>query len=124
MSQTVAQIADKALDAVSAAITDAVPACTLSWVTQGAYNTTTGTYAETPGSDTGRAVIDTVKPVTDIFPDYVAGPGDELIFLEGLTTAPKEGYKVTIGSVVRHIRQVQDIVGAGSLFYVIARKEP
>jgi hypothetical protein len=122
MSTTVANIAKAAMDNVSAAITDAILDVTLTWEPQGAYNFDTGEYATTTGTDTGRAVIDTVKPMTDIFPDYTVGPGDELVFLEGLTTAPQEGYTITSGATEWHIRQVQDIVGAGSIFYVIARK--
>lgn len=122
MSQTVANIAKTAMDAVSVEITDAIPAATMSWETQGAYDVDAGEYAVTVGSDTGRAVIDAVTPKADIFPDYTVGPGDEMIFLEGLTTAPQEAFKLTIGTQVWVIRQVQDILAAGSIFYVMARK--
>lgn len=120
MALTVAQIAAKAMDAVAAKITDAIHAATLVRTTQGAYNATTGAYATTTATQTGRAVVDTVRPAQDVFPDYVAGPGDELILLEGFTSA-KENDALTFAGRTRTVRQVQDIAAAGTLFYVVAR---
>ena len=125
MSTTVAAIADAAFDAVAAKITGVIKTCTVTSTTQGAYNTSTGTYSTTTSTQTGRALFagvqDNGKPITDIFPDYVAGPADELILLEGLTAAPEENDTVTIGSTTRTIMKVNNIVGAGTLFYVMAR---
>ncbi|QDP65866.1 MAG: hypothetical protein Unbinned7865contig1001_65 [Prokaryotic dsDNA virus sp.] len=123
MAMTVAQIAAKAYTAVAAKITDAIHNASLTYDTQGAYDFDTGEYALTPVTATGRAVVDTVKPVADIFPDYIAGPGDELILLEGFTSC-KENYRLTISGDTWHIGRVQDIVAAGSLFYVVARRAP
>jgi hypothetical protein len=117
---TVAEIAREAFDAVAAEITDAIHPATLTRETQGAYNTTTGSYATTTTTQTGRVVVDTVKPVQDVFPEYVAGPGDELILIEGMTSA-KENDELTFAGLTRIVRQAQDIVAAGSLFYVIVR---
>ena len=120
---TVAQIAAKAFNAVAAKITDAIQSASLAYDTQGAYNVDTGEYALTTTTETGRAVVDTVKPMTDIFPDYIAGPGDELILLEGFTSCD-ENYRLTMTGETWHIQRVQDIVAAGSLFFVVARKVP
>lgn len=118
---TVAEIAGLALDAVGGAIPGAVHAATLSHFVNGNYDATFGEYDTTLSSATGRMVIETSKPVTDIFPDYVAGPGDELILLEGFT-ACKEGWTLKANGKEWVIRQTQDILAAGSLFYVIGRE--
>ncbi len=86
------------------------------------YSTETGApYGTTTTTNTGRAVIETTKPVQDIFPDYVVGPGDTLVMLEGFTSC-KEGWKLTIGTRVFDIRLTQDVLGAGSLFYAVGRE--
>jgi hypothetical protein len=118
---TVGSINKLALDAVQAVIVDAVHAASMSEDTQGAYDVVTGQYAVTTVTAVGRAVVDTVKPVADIFPDYVAGPADELVWLEGFIAA-RENMRLAFGGWVRHVTQVQDVLGAGSAFYVIARK--
>lgn len=117
---TVAQIAARALNGVAARITDAVHAATVTRATRGAYNTTTGAYAVTTASQTGRAVFATETPIIDVFPEYVIGPGDQLILLEGMAGL-KETDALVIGSVTRTIRAVQNIAGAGSVYYVVAR---
>jgi hypothetical protein len=118
---TVGEINKMALDAVQSVITDAVHFASLSEDTQGAYDVVTGEYAVTTVTAVGRAVVDTVKPVGDIFPAYVVGPADELVWLEGFIAA-RENMRLTFGGGVRHVTQVQDVLGAGSAFYVVARK--
>lgn len=125
MSITVAQIANLALDAVGGAITDAVHSASLAYDTQGIYDPATGTYAETTTTLTGgRAVLDTTTPPGDLFPDYTIGPGDQLVMLEGFTETPREGWRLTFAGTTYHVRTVQDIAAAGTLFYVIARAVP
>lgn len=121
MAITVAQIAARALNAVSAAIPDAVHVATLTKTTQGAYNPATGAYSTTTVTITGRAVEDSVRPVQDVFPEYIVGPGDVLVLLEGLSAAPVENDVLTYAGMARTIRQSQDIVAAGTVFYVVAR---
>ena len=124
MATTIAQIAKQAMDAVALAVTDAIKVAELSYTTESDYNTTTGKFAtiSTTIINGGRAVLDTVKPVKDAFPNYVAGPSDLLFLLEGFTTVPVEGWGLSVGEVAYDIRQVQDIALAGSLFYVVAIK--
>ena len=88
MATTVTLIADAAFDAVTAAITDAVQTITLTKTANGAYNLATGAYAETDTAYAGRGVLDTVKPVADVFPNWTVGPKDQLWLLEGLSVAP------------------------------------
>lgn len=118
---TVAAIADAALDAVDAAITDAIVAVTVTRTTQGAYNTTTGAYAETNTTETGRSVRMTDRAIADVFPDYVRGPKDQLFLLEGITTLQEQD-KLTIGGTDYRVARWQDIVGAGTLFYAVAQE--
>lgn len=120
---TVEAIAKAAFDAVAADITDAILDVTVTRITQGAYNVSTGVYAETTTTQTGRAVLDTVKPVADLFPAHVRGPKDQLFIIEGIT-ALREGDEITIGATDYAVAAVQDIVGAGSLFYAIAQVKP
>ena len=122
MATTIAQIAKQAMDAVALAVTDAIKVAELSYTTESDYNTTTGKYdtITTTIINGGRAVLDTVKPINDAFPSYVAGPSDQLFLLEGFTTVPAEGWGLAIAEVGYEIRQVQDIALAGSLFYVVA----
>ena len=117
---TVADIASDAFGAVSAAITDAIHAATLTRTTQGAYDPATGAYAATTAEQTGRAVVDTVTPIDDAFPAYVVGPADELILLEGFTSCV-ENDALEFAGRTRTVRRVQDIVAAGTLFFVVAR---
>jgi hypothetical protein len=96
----------------------------LTVATQGAYDASTGAYSETSVSYTGRAVFDLVATfVRDSFPDYVAGPMDEAVWLEGLTTAPKEGQSVAITSINYTIVAVRDVLRSGGLFQCIVRAE-
>lgn len=120
---TVAQIAKLAFDGAARGIPDAIHPATLTREVQDTYNTTTGKWNTVPAPgfpQTGRVVVDTVKPVGDVFPEYVVGPGDELILIEGMTSA-KENDELTFAGRTRIVKQAQDIVAAGSLFYVIAR---
>lgn len=125
---TVAEIAALALGAVDSAIPDAVHPATLSWKVsplpdqpQMAYDPVSGTYATTPESETGHMVVVTEKAPADIFPDYTAGPGDEVVMLEGFTDC-QEGWTLAGAGKTWHIKLVQDILAAGSLFYAVARE--
>jgi len=119
---TIAEIAEIAFDAVDEAIPDAIHAATLGSVSKGAYNYTTGGYAETAATDTGRLTILTARPTPDPFPDYTRGAGDEYALLEGFTTAPEESMTLTVGAIVWHIMAVQDIGAAGTLFNAMIKK--
>ena len=121
MATTVTAIAGAAFDAVAAAITDAVQDVTLTKTTRSDYDTKSGSYIEADTAITGRGVLDTVKPVRDVFPNWVTGPKDQLWLLEGLSSAPAEGDKLTVGSADYRVAAAQDIVGAGSLFYAIVQ---
>lgn len=117
---TVADIAARAFNAVSAAITDAIPAATITRTVQGLYDPEQDVYDTTTETQTGRAVISDERPKQDAFPAFVIGPQDELILLEGFTSV-RENDVLTIGGVDRTVMAVQDIVGAGVLFNVVAR---
>lgn len=117
---TVADIAADAFDAVTLEIIDAIHSATLTRTTLGAYTASTGAYAVTTASQTGRAVSDQSKPITDVFPDFVVGPADELFILEGFTSCIENDALAVAGRTLA-VRQVLNIVNAGSLFYVVAR---
>lgn len=113
---TIAAIAAEALDGVAEDITDAVQAATLTRATDGFYDIATGSKATDPETQTGRLVFCNTSAVADIFPAYTVGPSDQLLLLEGFTSVLKN-------DVVNNmtVTQVQDIGGAGSLFYAVAR---
>lgn len=119
---TIALIADAAFDAVALAITDAISDATVSYDTQGVYDASTGTYTVTTSTINGRAVFDTEKPASDIFPDATIGPREQLVLLEGFSAALKEGWKVTIEGVAYEIKAAQTIVGSNSLQYAVVLK--
>lgn len=118
----IAGIAAAALNGVQGAITDAVAAGTVSRTAQGAYNVTTGVYATTVTVQTGRVVeaAATAKPRGDIFPGYVVGPQDRLLFLEGFTGI-RENDVVNWRGITATIRAKADIGGAGTVFYAMVR---
>lgn len=123
MAQTVAQIADGAIAAVNAAITDAILTVNLWSITEGTYSAVTGSRppAET---DLGvfSMVVQTEKPISDLFPDYVAGPSDQLVFLRG-ASVPQEGWELR-GANTNTIMKVQDILGNGTIFNAVVRAVP
>ena len=121
MTLTIAQIASKALGAARKAISDAVADATVTQSVQGAYNTTTGTYALTVVTQTGRAVFQGTAPIADMFPDYVVGPTDNLMMLEGFTGVKENDIVTVSGDAPRTVLRVIDIGGAGSLYNVIVR---
>lgn len=121
MSITIAQIAAKALTAVSKAIPDAVHTATLARVTQGMlYNATTGVYPKIILTQTARVVFSNVSAGYGMFPAYTFGPSDEVLFIEGVTSV-HDGDTITIGDKVRTVVANQDIGGAGTAFMAVAR---
>jgi hypothetical protein len=121
MSTTVAAIADEAFDDVALELTDVIKTATVTRATANpTYTAATGVYAPASAAITGRAVSLTERAIADIFPGYTAGPTTRGFLLEGLSAAPVEGDKLTVGSVDSRIEQVADIAGAGTLFAVVA----
>ncbi len=124
MSISVADINKWALDAVAGAISGVVHDATMSDNAQGSYDVASGAYSDSSTTYTGgRAVIDTVKPPQDVFPEYVAGPAEQLIWLEGFTTVAAENWSLTFNGATRQILRVQDVLESGGGFYVLAIKE-
>lgn len=119
---TVAEIAKLAVDGVQGAIPDAIDNATLTEKAKGTtYDTVTASYpVVSTDHGTCRAVLETQKPISDVFPDYIVGSSDQLYFLEGYSSVPKEGWEITIDNVTRTIKRAQDILNAGSIGYVIA----
>lgn len=117
---TIADIAKEAFDGLELEISDAILAGELFENVQGAYDQATASHPVTETSrGTFRAILETQKPVRDVFPDYVAGPGEELFFIEGLSNVPKEGWIMRINGNDRTILRAQDILLSGSIAYVV-----
>lgn len=121
---TVAAIAEQAFNAVATSITDVIHAATLSYDVSAArgYDHKSGKYFSTTTSMTGRCLFDTVKPASDIFPDYTNGPKDELVLLEGFGVLAKEGWALAVSGETYTIKKAQAIVGVSDLVYAIVRK--
>lgn len=117
----VADIAKEAFDGVAAELDGVIQAASLIRTIRGAYDPTSGTFTETAQQWSGRALIADERALADIFPAYVIGPSDRLVYLEGFTESPKETDKVTIGSKAYQVTKTADIVGAGSFFTVVLR---
>lgn len=122
---TVAAIAAEAFTAVAAELTDVIKTFTLTRTTQGAYNTSTGAYAVTTATDTGRAVFDfaaTQSTFSDLFPAYVVGPSDKMLYLEGLTTlVPKENDTLAVAGLTLTIMAAVNLMESGGMYAVVAR---
>ncbi len=123
MGITAAQIANKAFNAVSSAIPGSILAIEFFENVQGSYDRTTGKRPIVPTSrGTARAVVDTVKPIGDVFPDFQVAQGDELLFCADVQAMPKEAWEISIaGGAKRTVVQVQDILHSGAIGYVLVR---
>lgn len=122
MSTAVASIAKTAMDGVAAKVDGVIQAATLTRESEGTYDPDTGTYTPSTEEDTGRAVFASTDAAADIFPEYVIGPSDELIYLEGFTAlAPKETDAVTAGGRTLTIMRSRDLLNTGEFYAVIAQ---
>lgn len=104
---------------VAAGMGEAGFPATITRTAQGAYNPATDTYAETVTTLAGFVVVNSEAPVADAFPDYVAGPTDELLLVN--VSAIAENDTITFQGVTRTVRRVKDVTGAGFLWNVVAR---
>lgn len=122
MATTVADIALEAFTEVASEITDAVVDVTVTRVTQGAYNATTGAYTETETPSTGKAILVTERPIKDIFPTYKIGPKDQLWLIRGIASILEADELVFSGdATVYKASATQDILKAGALHYVVVQ---
>lgn len=121
---TSAQIAKEAFDAVATSLTDAIKVAQVTRPGgEGTYNQSTGDFDDpTPATETGRAVKETSSArIMDAFPSTAVQPTQDVWFLEGFTIAPEVGYTLTVTGVGSfEIKAVCDLLGSGTLFYVIA----
>lgn len=117
---TLAAIAQEAFTKVAAQVTDVVHDVTITRVAQGAYNATTGAYSETETTTEGQGVMDGVNPVKDIFPAHIRGPKDQLWLVRGVSDI-REGDKLASGGNEYTVAAARDILGAGSLWYLVAQ---
>lgn len=124
MALTVAQIAAKAMTAVSAKVSGVIHAATINRVTPGTFDPSTGAITSTTTTDTGRIVFDNQTPATTIFPDYVPGAGEELAFIEGLTTiAPRADDRIQAADRLFTVLRASDLLHSGGLYPLIVRAE-
>ena len=125
MATTVSAIALSAFTKVGDKISGVIKSCTLTRAaTDGDYDPELGTRfnGTNAASDTGgQCFEDTTTPLTDVYPDYVAGPSDTLFYVRGLAQAPVEGDTLTVGGAAYSVQYVGDVAGAGALYSVIAR---
>ncbi len=104
---------------VAVAMEEAGFPITLTRTAQDAYDPVTGTHAVTTATVAGFAVVASDATVQDVFPDYIVGPGDELLMIYASTVAENdallfEGRNMTV-------RRVKDMTGAAFLWNVVAR---
>ena len=120
---TIAEIAALALDGVSSAIPDAIVAGTLAAPdTKGAWDSVAAEYTTTPGATySGRVLVEQTRPIATLFPDYVAGPGEVLVMLEGFGVVPTEEWRLTYGGKARSILRVLPLMGASDTSYAVVR---
>lgn len=127
---TVAEIALEVFEAVAAELPDVVKDCTLTKKTKGTYNAATDTYTETTATYAGQLIVATggaieggiPGTIKDRLPPYVRGPHDEVLLVRGLSAAPAENDTITVGSIIRTVKAVGDVVGVGDFYIVISIK--
>jgi hypothetical protein len=90
MAMTAKQLADVLFKQYASVVTGAVLNCGLLRKTQGAYNPTTGRYADVTSYYSGKCIIDAFMSTPDIFPGFVAGPQDVLFYIKGLSIRLQE----------------------------------
>src|SRR5690554_2384662 len=120
----VADIAKRAYDGVAGKIAGVIHEATL--IREGApiYDPQTGQFTSSEETDSGRIVFDNAKPLTDAFPDFVPGPGDELAYVEGLTEmTPREGDRIEAADKAFAVKKVSDLLRAGAFYPVVVRAE-
>lgn len=119
---SVAEIAKTAFSAVAGAMSGVVKAALITRSVQGAYAPATGTYSTSTVTISGRALFDFSTAqnfLSDIFPAHVIGPGESLVYFEGLSSAPKETDAVTIEGRPYQVMAVSDVLQAGGLYAAI-----
>ena len=120
MALSVGKIAKLAADGVSGAVSDVIGPATLTFITQGSYNSATRSHIDFPTTISGRASIGTSKAIKSVFPAFISGPDDVLMSLFGFTQVPKVGWTIRFKDVDREIKAVGDIAGVGQFFEVVA----
>lgn len=124
MALSVASIAKRAYDGVAGKIAGVIHEATLIREGEPTYDPQTGQFTSSEETDTGRIVFDNAKPLTDVFPDFVPGPGDELAYVEGLhNMTPREGDRIEAVGRTFAVRQVSDLLRAGALYPIIVRAQ-
>lgn len=124
MALSVATIAKRAYDGVAGKITGVIHEATLKREGEPAYNPETGGYTSSEETEACRIVFDNATPLTDVFPDFVPGPGDELAYVEGLANmAPREGDRIEAADKAFAVKKVSDLLRAGAFYPVVVRAE-
>lgn len=125
MALSVASIARRAYDGVAGKITGVIHEATLAQSSgEPVYDPETGQYTSSEVTETCRIVFDNATPLTDTFPDFVPGPGDELAYVEGLSAlAPREGDRIEAAGKTFAVKKVSDLLRAGAFYPVIVRAE-
>lgn len=117
----VADIAREAFEGVSDEIEGIIQPAVLQRAARGAHDPATGTRPQTIEQWPGRALKADEKALADIFPAYVIGPADSLVYLEGCAMIPVETDSLMINGAPNEVVRVGDIVGAGEFFVLIVR---
>lgn len=121
MSTTVAAIADRVLDRVSARITGVIRSGTITRAANASYNSTTGAYTASTSTQSGVRVTEiTERQAADDLPGYVAAPGEIPLLIEGATSLQENDTITVSGRPTRKVTRVGDIAGAGTLFVAVA----
>ena len=122
MTVSVADIAKSAFDKVSTKISGVIQTATMTRKSGGTYDPATGTYTNGTATDSGRGVFGSTDAAQDIFPEYVIGSSDELIYLEGFDTlAPKETDELSIGGRTLKVMASRNLLNTGGLYVVMAQ---
>lgn len=115
---TVAAIVDTALDAVSAAITDAVITASVSRTAVTGYDPVTDEQTTTVTVIAPRVVFEESAPQIDAYPGITIATTDQVIYSDLELVA---GDNITISGKVREVLAVKDITGTGGIWSALIR---
>jgi|SRR5690625_2846215 len=116
----VADIAKLAYDGVAEKVAGVIHEGTLKRVMPGEYDPNTGKIEDETVTDLCRVIFDNERPVEDLFPAYVPGPTDQLVYIEGLTEMqPQEGDTLEAVGKSFAVTKVSDILHAGEFYSAI-----
>ena len=121
MATSIAQISKKAFDAVSKKVNGVIFKAVLETDEKGSYNRTTAAYDDATNTTYNCRLLVDKTPKDGKLGTYIISKKEQVLIVEGLTIVPKENQTLTFNGGTKTITFVDDVLSAGSLFYVVVK---